>query len=101
MSRTRTKHFLHLIWVAALVAVYIYLQLHHQLPNQNGAVTPSSNSPGTPIVTPAAQATAGQSAALGKATKTTGCQVNAALPDPACTPGSIFAGATRDQICQS
>ena len=38
---------------------------------------------------------------FGVQTKTSGCQVQGALPDPACTPGAIFANATTDQICQS
>jgi hypothetical protein len=38
---------------------------------------------------------------LGVRTKTSGCQVNGALPDTACTPGAIFADATTDKICQS
>jgi len=38
---------------------------------------------------------------VGQRTKTTGCQVNGALPDGACTPGAIIRTATKDQICQS
>jgi hypothetical protein len=38
---------------------------------------------------------------FGVQTKTSGCQVNGALPDSACTPGAIFTTATKDQICQS
>jgi hypothetical protein len=37
--------------------------------------------------------------ALGQRTKSSGCQVRGALPDPACTPGAVFAGVTRAQIC--
>lgn len=36
---------------------------------------------------------------LGPRSKTSGCQVHGALPDRACTPGAIFASATKDQIC--
>jgi hypothetical protein len=37
--------------------------------------------------------------ALGRPTKSTACQVRGQLPDPACTPGAIFAGATVSQVC--
>ena len=40
-------------------------------------------------------------AQFGQPTKTTGCQARGPLPDPACTPGAIFATATTNQICQS
>jgi hypothetical protein len=36
---------------------------------------------------------------LGQRTKTSGCVSSNGLPDPACTPGAIFPGATVDQIC--
>ncbi len=38
---------------------------------------------------------------LGVRTKTSGCKANGALPDSACTPGAIFADATKDKICVS
>jgi len=38
---------------------------------------------------------------LGTRTKTTGCKINGALPDPDCSPGAIFPNATVFQICQS
>ncbi len=44
--------------------------------------------------------TSTSSAHIGERTKTGGCQVNGALQDSACTPGAIFASATKDQICQ-
>jgi hypothetical protein len=37
----------------------------------------------------------------GKRTKTGGCIINGALPDPECTPGDIFPDVTKDEICQS
>ena len=37
----------------------------------------------------------------GVQTKTSGCVGKGALQDAACTPGAIFASATKDQICQS
>lgn len=38
---------------------------------------------------------------FGVQTKTSGCQANGKLPDSACTPGALLAGATVNQICQS
>jgi len=38
-------------------------------------------------------------AALDARTKTSGCVIRGALPDPACTPGSVFTDKTLDQIC--
>lgn len=38
---------------------------------------------------------------LGDRTKHAGCALRGALPDPACTPGSIFEDATRKVICVS
>jgi hypothetical protein len=37
--------------------------------------------------------------ALGRRTEFAACQVRGLLPDRACTPGAIFAGATLSQIC--
>jgi hypothetical protein len=37
--------------------------------------------------------------ALGHRTKSTACRIRELLPDPACTPGAIFTGATVSQIC--
>ena len=39
--------------------------------------------------------------ALAERTKTAGCTVRGPLPDPECTPGSVFANATPDVICVS
>lgn len=33
--------------------------------------------------------------------KTSGCRVNGPLPDPACTPGAVFADASTTEICVS
>lgn len=38
---------------------------------------------------------------FGVQAKTSGCQVQGALPDPDCTPGAIFSDATTDKICVS
>ena len=36
---------------------------------------------------------------LGSRSKIVHCKVNGPLPDPACSPGAVFAGATLDTIC--
>jgi len=36
---------------------------------------------------------------FGVQTKTSGCVASGGLPDHACTPGDIFANATKDEIC--
>jgi hypothetical protein len=38
---------------------------------------------------------------LGRHTKTTGCHVRGSLPDPACTPGAVYPGATTGVMCRS
>ena len=38
---------------------------------------------------------------IGQRTKTANCVASGALPDSACTPGSIISTATREQICVS
>jgi uncharacterized protein YceK len=38
---------------------------------------------------------------FGVQTKTSGCVASKGLPDPACTPGALMEGATKDKICQS
>jgi hypothetical protein len=45
------------------------------------------------------RATTARAAALGHRTKFSGCHIRGLLPDRACTPGAIFAGATVAQIC--
>lgn len=42
-----------------------------------------------------------QTLQLGERTKTIGCEVRGALPDPDCTPGAVFSEATVDTICVS
>ena len=38
--------------------------------------------------------------ALSPVTKSSGCRAQGALPDHACTPGSVFAGVGRSQVCK-
>ncbi len=63
---------------------------------QSETLQPTSSQPGSPIVgvTPSAHV-------FGQQTKTSGCQVNGALQDSACTPGAILTDATVEKICQS
>jgi hypothetical protein len=51
-------------------------------------VTPTRPALGRPIL-------------LGKRTKTSACHVRGALPDPACTPGAVYPGATTSVICHT
>ncbi len=53
--------------------------------------------PGSPVTNVPAPSTSGGE--IGKRTKTSGCVSHNALPDAACTPGAIFADATKEQIC--
>lgn len=36
---------------------------------------------------------------IAERTKSEGCRVRGALPDPECSPGAVFAGVTKEQIC--
>ncbi len=44
-------------------------------------------------------ATPGAVSAIGRRTKESGCVARGPLPDQACTPGAVFAEATKEQIC--
>jgi len=62
------------------------------------AATPApTNTPTGPSKLPKTVTIA--AAALGHPTRFSGCHVRGQLPDSACTPGAIFAGATVSQIC--
>ncbi|HLG63423.1 MAG TPA: HNH endonuclease [Ktedonosporobacter sp.] len=52
-----------------------------------------------PTGTAGTTSTTGGEPHWGVQTKTSGCVVQGALQDPACTPGDIFPNATKDQIC--
>lgn len=71
------------IW-AAVVAVALALVLSGCATTDSGPTTSS-----------------GGQHQFGVQTKTSGCQAHGGLPDSACTPGALLAGATKDQICQS
>lgn len=43
--------------------------------------------------------TSNQTSVLGARTKSTGCVINNARPDPDCTPGSAIPAATADLVC--
>ncbi len=76
-------------WLALLVVSTIIIGgvMHfNRLPSSTQA---------TPLVSSAA------SVPLGQRTKETGCNVNGALQDTACTPGAIIPTATKERICVS
>jgi hypothetical protein len=60
----------------------------------------ATSQPSSPIPPTAASGSA-PATSIGKQTKTTGCQVQGPLADPACTPGAILADATKEKICVS
>jgi hypothetical protein len=81
-----TKHSLIFCLVCTLILLII---LEHKYPNfaKNISLLPTPK----PIVL--------GDYTLGQRTKTTDCQVQGALPDPACSPGAVFPNATKDTIC--
>jgi hypothetical protein len=72
-------------------------------PGQGGGGTPTPPKPKpkrkrkAPLPT---EAQMGGSRLLGARDKYAGCQLNGALPDPACTPGAVFRKATRKLVCR-
>ena len=62
-------------------------------PGDAGASSPSSQSPPRPKL--------GRPRTFAPRSKTSGCRLHGHLPDPACTPGGYFPGATRSVICRS
>ena len=78
------KAILLLILVAVFISVFIYLDL------QGTQKTAQPVPPKTVLGT----------STIGKQTKFSGCLVNGALQDSACTPGAVFPTATVNQICQ-
>jgi len=72
------------------------------VPTSASTATPPPTAPprSVPRTTSAArQPSTAAAPGLGQRTKFAGCKVRGQLPDPACTPGAIFAGATVSQIC--
>jgi hypothetical protein len=76
--------------IVICAAAFIALQaFHRRFPDPapvatNGAPAPTA--PATPTTPPAP-------------TKTDGCVRRGPMPDPACTPGAVFAEATKETIC--
>ncbi|MEI7889430.1 MAG: HNH endonuclease [Actinomycetes bacterium] len=64
----------------------------------SAAQGPSSH---TTLGSPQAQAAInpGRSITLGVRTQSSGCRVHNHLPDPQCTPGAVFSGATKSMMC--
>ncbi|HWK16904.1 MAG TPA: hypothetical protein VNR66_05570 [Solirubrobacteraceae bacterium] len=61
--------------------------------------TPSVPSHRAPVRRPVRRPRPAPAAGLGRRTRTSGCRVRGQLPDPACTPGAVFAAATVAEIC--
>lgn len=99
-SRKKTALVLGLLTFVLLVLVGVFA------PNQSLSENASkerqdTSSASTQKSTQNIQTSGSNSAVLGAQTKTSGCVISGALPDKACTPGAIFATATKDQICVS
>ncbi len=67
----------------------------------NTTSTTRQTAPPKPASTTRTQPPIAPKATFGHPTKSSGCSIRGGLPDPACTPGSIFADATVTQICTS
>jgi hypothetical protein len=63
-------------------------------------LVPGTLMPGIGIGGTAVPATPLPSNALGRRTKTTGCQVNGPMPDGACTPGAVL-NVSANEVCKS
>jgi hypothetical protein len=61
-------------------------------PGETGPSSPASQPPRPKL---------GRPLTIAPRTKTSGCRLRGHLPDPACTPGGYFPGATRSVICRS
>jgi hypothetical protein len=82
---------LHVLIVAALLVAPIL----QACGTETATATPITAA-GT--ITPQAPPTGG-TPSLGQRTKTSGCVSTNSLPDPACSPGAVFADATADMVC--
>lgn len=78
------------LWLRVVAAAVVLFSSAACLPS--GATGPSTQTPGTG---------GGGAPQWGVQTKTSGCLIQGALPDPACTPGDILPDATKDKICVS
>jgi hypothetical protein len=65
----------------------------------SGATTASQTRGRKPPVTTRRGPPVAAMPTIGHRTKSSGCRIRAQLPDPACTPGGVFAQATVSQIC--
>src|SRR5689334_21955223 len=91
-GRTPMKRFYPLVLVVLLIIVLIQGMLlvliftgSISLPSRTVLLLASPTSTGIP---------------WGRRTKAVGCMVRGALPDPACTPGDILPGITKERVCQ-
>ncbi len=78
--------------IPALLAIALLIVAGYILQHEQARKT--AQAPQVTLPTPPVDSTV-----LGAQTKTSGCQVNGPLPDPACTPGAVMSSATVEQIC--
>jgi hypothetical protein len=87
-------------------AVVLALLMGACAPSASPANLPQTVAPATadsslgPLTSPPPASTV-PPAGIGQRTKTSNCVGQNGLSDPACTPGAIFSGATRGQVCTS
>jgi hypothetical protein len=60
----------------------------------------TSSGPGYTITISTPSGSTNNASHLGTRAKTSNCQVNGPLQDKACTPGAVFPGVTKQEICQ-
>lgn len=81
------------------IVVVIILLIYYALTSKNQTSTSPTSQP-VPQGAPQS-GTPASGSALGQRTKTSNCVPANMLPDKACTPGAVFPGVTKDQICTS
>ena len=107
--RFRSHHVIILIGAIGAVGLGINRLPAHSivspLPTNQQVATPSANVSSVSAQLTTTDITGATDVLLGSRTQTTGCKYvmdgTSALPDPACTPGSIFQGVTVAQLCAS
>jgi hypothetical protein len=93
--------------IGTILLVLLLIGAYYVLRGGGSSSPASTNGPGVPV----AGATSVQNGVpngvpsgvpnWGKPSKTSGCTVNGALQDPACTPGDIIPNVTKADICKS
>lgn len=95
----------HLFRIALIGALWLgaagCAELESVMATAGAIVTEDAATTAALTAAPPTAASSAGAPAWGHRTKTAGCVVRGALPDPACTPGDIFPDATKDKICVS